>query len=295
MSKRNSAPRGAKEKKNIVFTVQEGGGLLEVTRRQLNHLPAGKVKSFLEHRQISVDGVVKTKFDYPVKPGQTITIAPTGAAKACPLPILYEDEAILAVDKPAGLLVVATDTEKTRTAYRMLREAGMDNVFVVHRLDRDTSGVLIFAKSREIRDTLQAAWDNVTREYIALCEGVFEQKQGRRVTMLTEDVNHIVYSVSDGGGKQAVTNYTVTAENETHSQLRVNIETGRKNQIRVHMKELGHPVVGDKKYGSGAGPLGRLALHASLLGIRHPVSGNYLEITAPTPAKLKLKSLKTGR
>jgi len=290
MDKRKNAPAKGRERRDIVFTAAEDGGLLAVTRRQLSHLPAGKVKSFLEHRQISVDGVVSTKFDHPVKAGQRISIAPAGAAKTPPLPIIYEDEAILAVDKPAGLLVVATDSEKTRTAYRMLREAGMDSIFVVHRLDRDTSGVLIFAKSREIRDALQANWEGCTREYIALCEGIFEEKEGRCDTLLTEDVNHMVYSTL-GEGKRAVTNYKVLAEGAGHSQLRLRIETGRKNQIRVHMKELGHPVVGDKKYGSGAGPLGRLALHARLLGITHPVSGKPLELTAPIPAKLRLKAL----
>ncbi len=293
MDKRKGAPNGAKARKEISFIVTEGGGLLECARRGLSNLPAGKVKSFLEHRQISVDGVVSTKFDHPVRPGQRITIAPSGAPKGCPFPVLYEDDAIMAVNKPAGLLVVATDNEKTRTAYRMMRDAGLNNVFVVHRLDRDTSGVLIFAKSREVRDQLQSQWEDVKRVYIALCEGVFAEKSGRRVTNLTEDVNHMVYSTLSGG-KRAVTNYTVIGENEEYSLLRVNIETGRKNQIRVHMKELGHPVVGDKKYGSGAGPLGRLALHAELLGFRHPVSGKYMEITAPTPAKLKLRALRRG-
>ena len=277
-------------KPSVSVTVTEGGGLLECARRELKGWSAGKVKSCLEHRQISVDGQVCTQFDAPVKAGQRITVAPKGAAVHLPMPVLYEDDSLLVVDKPAGLLVVATEQEKSRTAIRMLRDAGVSPLYVVHRLDRDTSGVLVFAKSQPVRDALQQNWDSVKRQYIAVCEGVFEEKSGHCDTLLTENVNHVVYS-SPNGGKRAITDYEVVSDNGLYSLLHITISTGRKNQIRVHMKELGHPVVGDKKYGSGAGPLGRLALHSSLLGLRHPVTGEYLELKAPMPAKLRLKNL----
>ncbi|NCB51550.1 MAG: RluA family pseudouridine synthase [Clostridia bacterium] len=274
------------DKNGIVFEAKEDSGLLDCVRRELAHLPGGRVKSFLEHRLISVDGLVTSKYDYPVKRGQTIRIRQAGeSAYHSPLEILYEDDSLIAVNKPAGLLTVSTDTEKDRTAYRLLKDSGSGAVFVVHRLDRDTSGVLLFAKSTAIRDELQHNWDDTRRrEYHAICEGVFTEKSGRRETLLRETLAHMVYSAPYGDGRRAVTEYEVMKENAKYSYLRVLIETGRKNQIRVHMKELGHPVVGDKKYGASGNPLKRLGLHAVCLEIIHPVTGEPLTIRAePDP------------
>jgi len=196
--------------------------------------------------------------------------------------IIFEDKVLLAVNKPAGLLSVATDTEKERTAYRLLKPGREGRLFVVHRLDRDTSGVLLFAKSREIKEQLQNSWEETAllREYLAICKGIFKQKQGRCDTILRENSAHQVYSVSHGEGKRAVTNYEVLRENENWSLVRLTLETGRKNQIRVHMSELGHPVAGDKKYGASGNPLGRLGLHASRLDILHPITHSPITLTA---------------
>lgn len=274
--------------KDIIFTVEHEGGLLQCVRECLTDIPAGKSKSWLEHRQISVDGVVTSRFDYPVKVGQTVQIhASSQGVCDCPLEILYEDEVLLAVNKPAGLLTVASDTEKEKTAFRMVRDSGISPLFVVHRLDRDTSGVLLFARSAEIRDTLQNSWDeHVGREYLAICEGVFEQKSGRIDTFLRETSTHLMYSAPSGA--RAITNYEVTAENAKYSVLRINLQTGRKNQIRAHMKEQSHPVAGDKKYGAKTDPFKRLALHARVLTVMHPVSGRELRVEAPVPKLLKL-------
>ena len=269
-------------KKDLILIANEDGGLLNCVRRELPHLPGGRIKSFLEHRQISVDGFVTSRFDYPVRRGQTIRIALSGGrASRSPLEIVYEDGDLLAVNKPAGLLTVATDTEKELTAYRLLKDGGTGPVFVVHRLDRDTSGVLLFAKSAEIRDALQRGWDETRRrEYLAVCEGIFSEKTGRCDTFLRETAAHVVYSAAGTAGKRAVTRYTVIKENAGFSLLRVLIETGRKNQIRVHMKELGHPIVGDRKYGASGNPLKRLGLHARCLEITHPRTGALLSIEA---------------
>ncbi|MPM46628.1 tRNA pseudouridine synthase C [bioreactor metagenome] len=196
--------------------------------------------------------------------------------------IIYEDKVLLAVNKPAGLLSVATDTEKERTAYRLLKPGREGRLFVVHRLDRDTSGVLLFAKSQEIKDALQKNWEETAllREYLAVCEGVFTEKKGRCDTILRENSVHQVYSVSSGEGKRAITNYEVLRENGRWSLVRITLETGRKNQIRVHMRELGHPVAGDKKYGASGNPLGRLGLHASRLDILHPITHSPISLTA---------------
>lgn len=277
-------------KENIVFEVNEDSGLLDCVRKERSELPLGKAKSYLEHRMISVDGAVTTKFDYPVKRGQTITIShAVNSSYDSPLDIIYEDSDLLAINKPAGLLCVATDTEKENTAIRLLRDAGIDPLYVVHRIDRDTSGVLLFAKSIEMRDKLQATWNEIKRrEYLAVCEGIFPEKKGRCDTILRETSTFLVYSVKSGEGQRAITNYEVIKENAHYSYLRVLIETGRKNQIRVHMTDLSHPVVGDKKYGAHGNPLGRLGLHASLLEFVHPRTGNALVIKATPESRFRL-------
>lgn len=278
-------------KKDIEFVVREDGELLDCVRKELTGLPAGKAKSCLEHRLISVDGIVTSKYNYAVKRGQTVRIQQTkNSSYASPLEIVYEDAELLAVNKPAGLLSVATDTEKENTAIKLLRDSGIEPLYVVHRIDRDTSGVLLFAKSIEIRDKLQESWDDIIkrREYLAVCEGVFEVNKGRCDTLLRETATHLVYSVKDGEGKRAITNYEVIKENARYSYLRVWIETGRKNQIRVHMKDLSHPIVGDKKYGAHGSPLGRLGLHASLLEFTHPVSGEEIVIKASPDSRFRL-------
>ena len=201
------------------------------------------------------------------------------------LEVIYEDRRLIAVNKPAGLLSVATDSEKLRTAYALLRGAmpKYSRVFVVHRLDRETSGVLLLAKSAEMRDALQENWDKTPlREYIALCSGRFEEKSGRIESWLRESAAHRVYSGPPGeGAKKAVTAYEVINETRGVAALRVRIETGRKNQIRVQLSEAGHPVLGDRKYGPGKA-FPRLALHASRLEIALPEGGTLL-LEAPLP------------
>ena len=207
-----------------------------------------------------------------------------------PFKILYEDEQLLAIEKPAGLLSASTDSEKEVTAFRILKDSKRE-VYTLHRLDRDTSGVLVFSKSREIRDIMQEDWNGrvTKRGYTAICEGIFEKKSGVIETSLAESSTHMVYS-TDRGGKRALTEYTVISESGGYSLLEINILTGRKNQIRVHMKESGHPVAGDKKYGCGSDPLRRLALHATELVFIHPVSGDTVSIRSEPP--FSLRSLK---
>lgn len=277
-------------KKDFEFVAKEDSGLLDCVRKELSQLPGGKVKSYLVHNLISVDGVVTSKYNYAVKRGQTIKIRQSkNSSYNSPLQIVYEDSDLLAINKPAGLLSVASDTEKENTAIRLLRDSGIKPLYIVHRLDRDTSGVLLFAKSAEMRDKLQDSWNDIKkREYLAVCEGVFTEKHGSCDTLLRETSTHLVYSVQSGNGKRAITNYEVIKENEHYSYLRILIETGRKNQIRVHMKDLSHPVVGDKKYGAHGNPIGRLGLHASLLELSHPRTGKALVIEAAPDSRFRL-------
>lgn len=270
----------------ITFKSDDNGLLLDILNDSLsNSFKRGKIKSFLEHSQVSINGVVTTKFNYTVRKGDEICICLSQTAKGkIPLEIIYEDNYLIAINKPSGLLSVATDSEKENTAFRILKECGK-TVFVVHRLDRDTSGVLLFAKSREIKEKLQKNWDSTLyREYIAVCEGVFREKSGRAESYLKESKTHIVYSDKFGkNGKKAVTNYKVIKTSKKYSWLRINIETGRKNQIRVAMKDLGHPIAGDKKYGALTNPFKRLGLHASMLKIIHPVTEKVLVLKAEMP------------
>ena len=197
--------------------------------------------------------------------------------------ILYEDKYIIAVNKPAGLLSIATDKEKIKTAYHEIREyAG--RIFVVHRLDRDTSGVFLVAKDEKTKRVLQDNW-NPMRGYTAIVEGALHKKNGRIETFLRETKTHFIYSAPSG--QKAITTYNVLEESSAYSLVSINIETGRKNQIRVHMSELGHPIAGDKKYGAKTNPLRRLGLHAHILEFIHPVTGQLLAIKAPVPFNLK--------
>ena len=282
------------------FQVESPYTLLPFLREKLAGKPAGKVKSILEHGLVSVDGKATTKYNAPLKPGQTVTIGayvpepPANALAASHPPILYEDRELLVIDKPAGLLTISTGSKEPEdTAYRQMtayvrRKNPENRIFVVHRLDRDTSGVVVFAKDPVIKEALQEKWDELVtyRGYYAIAEGKIEEPAGRLTSWLKETRTHIVYSSRKAGdGKPAVTNYEMIRQNPDYSFLRVWLETGRKNQIRVQLSELGHPVTGDKKYGAKRDPLKRLGLHAWKLELTHPFTGKRLDLIAEPPQK----------
>ncbi len=276
-------------KKEIILNAENGGELLKFLYEKLSKIPRGKVKSYLEHRQVSVNGKVTTKFNLELKAGDTVKITTAeGTRETRGIEIIYEDEDFLAVNKPAKLLSVATEKERERCAYSILRENRKGDLFVLHRLDRDTSGVLVFAKNAKIRELMQADWNELVteREYLAICEGTFEKKSGRCESLISENRVHVMFSGKTG--KLAITEYEVVRESGDFSLVRVNLRTGRKNQIRVHMKDLGHPVVGDKKYGSSENPIGRLGLHASKISFTHPKNGKEITITAKSERKFTL-------
>ena len=193
--------------------------------------------------------------------------------------------------KPAGLLSMANERERYRTAYRMAtdymsRKNPRGRVFIVHRLDRDTSGVLLFAKSEAVKRAYQDNWGELVRRrgYLAVVEGRMEKAQGTVRSRLRETTAHRVYSAAPGqDGREAVTRFTLQESGKRYSLLEVDIDTGRKNQIRVHMADLGHPVVGDRKYGAAASPLNRLCLHAHILELVNPVTGRDMLFKAPVP------------
>jgi tRNA pseudouridine32 synthase/23S rRNA pseudouridine746 synthase/23S rRNA pseudouridine1911/1915/1917 synthase len=208
------------------------------------------------------------------------------------LKILYEDKDILVVDKPAGLLSVATATNKTRTAYYFLTDyvrkgcpKSRNRLFTVHRLDQWTSGVLVFAKSEEIKLQLQAQWKETEKKYLAVVHGHPAQKEGIITSYLAENKAFVVYSTPDPAkGKLSRTAYKVLKETGQFSLLEVGLLTGRKNQIRVHLADSGHPVVGDRKYGKAADRFRRLALHSKSISFKHPATGEQMTFESKAPA-----------
>jgi len=205
--------------------------------------------------------------------------------------IIYEDNDILVVDKPPGLLTMGTDTEKSRTAYFILTDyvrkgcaKSRKRIFIVHRLDRDTSGLLVFAKSEEAKLCLQNRWEDTKKKYLAVVHGRCEKCSDTITTYLAENKAHGVYSTSDATkGRLSHTAYRVLKETKDFALLAVDLLTGRKHQIRVHLADIGHPVVGDQKYGTGNDGHKRLALHATLLSFRHPFSGAELTFETKVP------------
>lgn len=207
------------------------------------------------------------------------------------LTILYEDRDIIVVEKPSGLLTIGTDRDKTRTAHTILNEyvrrgdpRSRNRVYIVHRLDRETSGILIFARSETAKIYLQEHWQETDKRYLTVVSGRLAEKAGTISSYLAENSALTVYSTPDPAlGKLSHTEYTVLKEAKGFSLLEIRLLTGRKHQIRVHLSEKGHPVVGDRKYGKGNEVHGTLALHAGSISFTHPVSGKRLTFTTRIP------------
>lgn len=211
------------------------------------------------------------------------------------LDIIYEDKDIIVINKPAHLLTVATDDEKIKTLYHKVyeylkRKNKNNKVFIVHRLDKDTSGIVLFAKNEKIKKLLQENWNDrvKTREYIAIVEGFVDPLKKTIKEYLKETKTFLTYATDDPDGKEAVTEYEVIKRYKSHSILRINIFTGRKNQIRVAMQNIRHPIIGDKKYGSNKNPLRRLCLHASKLELIDPRTNDLISFESIVPKEFNI-------
>lgn len=277
--------------KNEKFLVDQEIILIDFLRLNIKNKSKNNLKSNLKRGNVLVDGKVITKHDYFLKKGQTVIVKWSQINdKKENIDIIYEDESIIVINKPAGLLSISTATERTKTAYYLVSEYlknknPNNKVFIVHRLDRETSGVILFAKNEKMKNILQNNWDKlvIKRGYIALVEGKVT-KDGEVKSWLAENKKMIVYSTKNKNeGKYAITNYKVIKSNKEYSLLEVDIKTGRKNQIRVHMKDIGHSVAGDAKYGSNKNPLKRLGLHANILKIKNPLTSKIMEFEASIP------------
>lgn len=269
---------------------------MELLAFLLKHVKEGRnsIKSMLARGQVFVNHQIVTLYNYALKPGQTVSISKekiTEKPQMKGLTILHEDDDVIVIHKEAGLLSIAADDENELTAYNQLmahvkRENPGQRIFIVHRLDRDTSGVMMFAKSKEIQQALQNDWKDTVQErtYIALVEGTVKKKEDTISSWLKESKTLKMYSSPyPNDGQHAITHYKVLESNREYSLLQVNLETGRKNQIRVHMQDIGHPIVGDKKYGSRTKTIGRLGLHAHVLSFVHPTTGKLLRFESKIP------------
>ncbi len=302
--KRTAPNKGLIDPKSIKeFQVYKETTLMEFLMFKMPDTPRKTIKSLLTHHQVAVGGVPVSQYNYPLVPEDVVTISKNRIAKheRKDLPIIYEDEDIVVINKPSGLLSVATDREKGKTAYRLISDyvASFNpkaRVYVVHRLDEDTSGVLVFAKKYEVREALQNHWQDIveTRAYYAIVEGKMEKDEAVLQDYLTQNDLHLVFVTKNRTvGKLSTTAYKVISYKEPYSLLDVHISSGRKNQIRVQLGSRGHYVIGDDKYGEPSNPINRLGLHAYQLTFTNPLSGKRYDFVTPMPNEFKNLFFKT--
>lgn len=300
------------KKNDTTYIVKDANELLPFLMQQMRGKSRNSTKLLLSHRQVLVNGVIQTRHDTPLAANDTVTVR-VGKGNVelhhPKLKLVYEDEYLIVVEKKQGLLTVpVSQSSKETTVFSILKayvkkQNQRNGIYVVHRLDRETSGLLVFAKSQELQQYMRTYWRDLVRlrTYIALAEGEFEKKEDTITTWLTEDSrNAVVYSSPvDDGGDKAVTHYKVLREKKMEdehilSEVELHLDTGRTNQIRVHLASIGHPVVGDRKYGHGNtySPLDRLCLHARVLEFIHPATEQIVHFETTLPKEFTQKQVK---
>lgn len=298
---KRETPENPKDTKKVenCFEVTEPAELLTFLLAKMPKKSRHNIKSYLRNKQALVDNKAVTQFNQVLKVGQVVRIKNEKAPeeqKYRGLTILYEDKYLIVIEKQEGFLSIATEKQKLHNAYSTLsdhvkKQDPTNRIFVVHRLDRETSGLMMFAKSERIQKLLQESWNETIqqRTYLAVTEGFVEPTYGTVQSYLVESKALTVYSTSNPEiGKEAITHYDTLAATQENSLLKVNLETGRKNQIRVHMKDLGHPIVGDEKYGAKTDPIGRLGLHAWVLSFIHPMTNEEMYFETSVPKKFRI-------
>ncbi len=290
----------SKDYKNLKqYVVKEQCELLDFLLETFKGQSRNSVKSLLGSHRVSIDGAPVTQFNFMLYPGDTVIISNTAIRKKTRsnLPIIYEDQDLIVINKPTKLLSVPSDNEKGSTAFRMvndyLQQKDKHNrAFIVHRLDEDTSGVLMFAKNIKMANALTEGdnWNNLVKKrgYYAIVEGQLENKQGHITSYLKKNAQNMMYSSKKkGDGQLAITDYKVVKENKDYTLVDVDIKTGRKNQIRVHFGDMGHFIIGDDKYGEPSNPIKRLGLHAYELDLINPISKKMMKFVAPIPKEFE--------
>ena len=277
-----------------LYTVNKNLSLIESLLENTSITSKKDIKNYIKHEMVYVNGTVCTIATKVLNPGDEVKIFFTKRnIPEFDLKILYEDKDLIAIDKPAGLLSISNAKEKDITAFRLVSDYIKKNnpktkLFVVHRLDEMTSGVLLFSKNLKLKEELQSSWNDIvkTREYYCVVKGKMP-KSGKIESYLTMNHFQIVHSTKNKEkGLLAITRYETIKFKNSYSLLRVEIDTGRRNQIRVHMSEADHPIVGDKKYGSKINPINRLALHASKLSLIDPRTNKELTIISALPEEI---------
>lgn len=279
------------------FKVKEECELLAFLFEKFPNLSRNAVKSILSGHFVAVNGAPVTQFNLKLSKDDIVIVSKQRITKKTrqDLPIIFEDDELIVINKPSGLLTIPSDNEKGRTAYRMVNDYVQQKdkhsrIFVVHRLDEDTSGVLMFAKNPKIKDILQKNWSEIVlqRGYYAVVEGRMEKLEDTYIDYLKENALNLMYVTDDRkNGKKCITQYKVLKSNKLYSLLDVNIDTGRKNQIRVQLGHRGHHVIGDDKYGEPADPIKRLGLHAYKLKFVHPLSKKIYEFKSKMPKEFE--------
>ena len=282
-----------KIKSLLAFKVVEPAQLIAFIMEKMHGMSRNRAKALITNRVVLVNNTITTHPLAELKPGDVVQLDRSKHKKSfhCKeLDIVFEDPYLFIIDKHPGLLSMSNNSRQQTVQTvlnRYLEKGGGRNTsHLVHRLDRDTSGLMVYAKDVQTQQSLINSWQQLVsdRRYLALVEGEFEQTRGRVQSWLTEDKKFVTHSSPvDNGGKYAVTHYNVLASSNGYSLVECELETGRKNQIRVHMADLGHPVVGDRKYGSADDPMRRLGLHAYMLCFTHPVTGKHMRFETPVP------------
>lgn len=281
----------------LTFTVEgEGHKLLEYLYSMMADRKRTTVKDYLKHNQVMVGQTVTRQWDQELQPGDIVKVNTSREFQVFRNPrlkIVYEDDDIIVVNKGYGLLSMGTDNKSEGTAYWILRDYvkrkdPRNKIFIVHRLDQQTSGLMMFAKNVQTKEAMQHNWNNMVleRRYIAIVEGGrIDPPVGSVESYLAENSVHEVYSTDNPDeGQFAVTRYRTLRSRGQYSMVELQLETGRKNQIRVHMKDLGHPIAGDKRYGAKTSPIHRLCLHAQTLRFVHPITKRDMNFTSELPA-----------
>jgi len=280
------------------YKIQEDTELLKHLIATYPNKKKALLKSVMGGGQIRVNGDVITQFNHPLQKGDEINInwaKPSKKVKLKKLNIIYEDQDLIVIEKEAGLLSVASLKEKQKNAVQILKEHieainPKNRVYIIHRLEREASGILLFAKSQKIQELLQNSWEDyvIDRKYVAIVEGKIKESQNTLKHYLRSNKHNQVFIVNTPeNATEAITHYKLLKQSNAYSMLEFKLETGFKNQIRVQMSAYGFPVTGDKKYAAKKNPLARVALHANLIELKHPISGKHLKFELVPPSSFR--------
>jgi 23S rRNA pseudouridine1911/1915/1917 synthase len=284
----------AVKRNETTLQVKEPQELLTFLIENLRNKNRSVIKNMLRDKQVMVNGQPISQYNHLLEIGNSVKIELTKPPEKISmhgLKIIFEDEHLIIIDKKEGMLSIATDKIRDKTAYSILsqhvkRYDPRNKIFVIHRLDRETSGIMMFAKSQEVQKLVQETWGPTTKErhYVAVIQGVISPEKGTYSSYLVETKALIVHSTQNSNyGDFAQTHYETIKANKYFTLIKLSLETGRKNQIRVHMQDLGHPIIGDIKYGATKNPIGRLALHALSLAFEHPITKELYKFESEIP------------